>query len=115
MLWEAGRMLCPLCGQRKARRGCPALNQTICAVCCGTKRITEIACPADCGYLASAREHPAAVVRRQHERDLMAVLPTVRDLSARQQHPHAAGGRRDRLSRPHPTIDAAERRGRATR
>jgi len=86
MLWEAGRMLCPLCGQRKARRGCPALNQTICAVCCGTKRITEIACPADCGYLASAREHPAAVVRRQHERDLMAVLPTVRDLSERQHH-----------------------------
>jgi len=79
-------MLCPLCGQRKARRGCPALNQTICAVCCGTKRLTEIACPSDCGYLAAAREHPAAVVRRQYERDLMAVLPALRDLSERQHH-----------------------------
>ena len=79
-------MLCPLCGQRKARRGCPALNQTICAVCCGTKRLTEIACPANCGYLASAREHPAAVVRRQQERDLLAVLPTLRDLSEPQYH-----------------------------
>src|SRR5438128_11618349 len=86
MLWEAGRMLCPLCGQRKARRGCPALNQTICAVCCGTKRITEIACPAACGYLASAGEHFAAVVRRQHGRDLMAILSTARDLSAREHH-----------------------------
>jgi hypothetical protein len=79
-------MLCPLCGQRKARRGCPALNQTICAVCCATKRLTEIACPANCGYLASAREHPAAVVRRQTERDLLTVLPTLRDLSEPQHH-----------------------------
>jgi hypothetical protein len=79
-------MVCPVCGQRKARRGCPALNQTICAVCCGTKRLTEIPCPANCGYLASAREHPAAVVRRRQERDLMAVLPTLRDLSERQHH-----------------------------
>jgi hypothetical protein len=79
-------MVCPLCGQRKARRGCPALNQTICAVCCGTKRLTEIACPPTCGYLSSAREHPASVVRRQKERDLMTVLPTLRDLSERQHH-----------------------------
>src|SRR5436190_794862 len=30
---------CPLCGQRKARRDCPAVGQRICAVCCGTKRL----------------------------------------------------------------------------
>jgi hypothetical protein len=78
-------MVCPLCNQRKARRGCPALNQTICAVCCATKRLTEIACPADCGYLAASREHPAAVVRRQHERDMSAILPTLQGLSQRQQ------------------------------
>lgn len=78
-------MLCPLCGQRKARRSCPALGRTICAVCCGTKRLTEIDCPSDCTYLASAREHPAAVVRRQQERDLMALLPTLQGLSERQQ------------------------------
>src|SRR5688572_3925367 len=77
-------MLCPLCRTRKARRACPALGQTICAVCCGTKRLTEIACPSDCVYLASAREHPAAVVRRQQERDVAALLPTIQHLSERQ-------------------------------
>lgn len=77
-------MVCPLCNHRKARRSCPALNQTICPVCCGTKRLVEIKCPSDCVYLASAREHPAAVVRRQQERDVMTVLPTLQGLSERQ-------------------------------
>ena len=77
-------MLCPLCGTRKARRACPALGKTICAVCCGTKRLTEIACPSDCVYLATAREHPAAVVRRQRERDVSVLLPTIQHLTERQ-------------------------------
>lgn len=77
-------MACPLCGQRKARRDCPALRQTICPVCCGTKRLTEIACPSDCAYLASAREHPAAVVRRQQERDVARLIPTIQHLTERQ-------------------------------
>jgi hypothetical protein len=77
-------MLCPSCGQRKARRACPALGSNICTVCCGTKRIVEIRCPADCGYLASAREHPAAVVRRRQERDVAQLLPTIRHLTERQ-------------------------------
>jgi hypothetical protein len=50
-------MLCPVCHQRKAKRACPALGKQICAVCCGTKRLTEIACPPDCGYLSTARTH----------------------------------------------------------
>jgi len=77
-------MLCPSCGQRKARRACPALGSNICTVCCGTKRLVEIRCPADCGYLASAREHPAAVVRRRQERDAAQILPTIRHLTERQ-------------------------------
>lgn len=77
-------MPCPVCGHAKARRECPALRQTICSVCCGTKRLTEIACPPDCGYLAAAREHPAAVVRRQQERDVAVLLPTIRNLTERQ-------------------------------
>jgi hypothetical protein len=60
------------------------LGQTICAVCCGTKRRVEIQCPAECSYLASAREHPAAVVRRQQERDVARLLPTIRHLTERQ-------------------------------
>jgi hypothetical protein len=77
-------MRCPLCGTRKARRACPALNKDICPVCCGTKRLTEIACPSTCGYLAAAREHPAAVVRKQQERDVAALLPVVGTLTERQ-------------------------------
>ncbi len=77
-------MLCPLCRTRKARRVCPALKQTICTVCCATKRLTEIACPSDCAYLASAREHPPAVVRRQQERDVAVLLPTIQGLTERQ-------------------------------
>lgn len=75
---------CPACGLRKGRRECPALGQTICAFCCGTKRLTEIQCPGDCGYLASAREHPAAVVRRRQERDVATLLPAIRHLTERQ-------------------------------
>jgi len=77
-------MICRLCGRRKTRRACPALHEDICAVCCGTKRETEIRCPSSCQYLVSARAHPAAVVRRQQEEDLRVFLPTVRDLSDRQ-------------------------------
>ncbi len=77
-------MLCPSCGRRKARRECPALGRTICPVCCGTKRQVEIQCPSDCGYLAAARVHPAAVVRRQQERDVARLAPTIQHLTDRQ-------------------------------
>lgn len=75
---------CPLCGQRKARRDCPAIGQRICAVCCGTKRLSEIACPPDCVYLASAREHPPAAFLRQRQRDVALLVEAMRDLNQRQ-------------------------------
>jgi hypothetical protein len=53
-------------------------------MCCGTKRQVEIACPADCGYLASAREHPAAALVRQQQRDVALLVQFVRDFSERQ-------------------------------
>jgi hypothetical protein len=56
----------------------------ICTVCCGTKRHTEIQCPADCAYLASAREHPAAVVVRRQQHDVSVLVGIVRDFSQRQ-------------------------------
>ncbi len=71
-------MSCPLCLQRSARRQCPALGRTICAVCCGSKRQVEIDCPPDCGYLLAAQAHPAASVRRRQERDL-AIVMAMRD------------------------------------
>jgi len=74
------KAVCPLCGARKAKRACPGVRQDICPVCCGTKRLTEIKCPADCVYLTTARAHPAAVVQRQQERDMAFVLPRISDL-----------------------------------
>jgi hypothetical protein len=77
-------VLCPLCGERRARRGCPALGHQICAVCCGTKRLTQIACPSDCAWLASAREHPPAVAVRRQRRDVGFLLQLIRDFNERQ-------------------------------
>ena len=62
---------------------CPAVGRHICAVCCGTKRLVEIACPNDCPFLASAREHPPAAVTRQRERDLHFAAPIVHKLPER--------------------------------
>lgn len=75
---------CPLCKRRPARRECPALGHQICAVCCGTKRLTEIKCPDDCGYLSASRQHPAAVVQRRQERDVAILSPTLNGLNDRQ-------------------------------
>jgi hypothetical protein len=69
---------------RKARRACPALGHQICAVCCGTKRLTQIKCPADCAYLASAREHPPAAAVRRQQRDVALFVHGLRDFNQRQ-------------------------------
>jgi hypothetical protein len=74
-------MLCPLCGRRKARRQCPGVGQQICAVCCGTKRLVEIRCPASCPYLASAREHPPAIEQRERTRDVNVLSLAMQDLA----------------------------------
>jgi hypothetical protein len=77
-------VVCPLCGTRRARRGCPALDKQICAVCCGTKRLVQIRCPSDCTWLLSAREHPPATVVRQQQRDVGLLVRFMRDFSERQ-------------------------------
>jgi triphosphoribosyl-dephospho-CoA synthetase len=53
-------------------------------VCCGSKRLTEIACPSDCPYLTTAREHPSAATVRQHERDVSLLVQFMQDLNERQ-------------------------------
>jgi hypothetical protein len=53
-------------------------------VCCATKRLVEISCPEDCRYLDSAQRHPAAVVKRQIDRDLSQLMLTVGRLSEQQ-------------------------------
>jgi hypothetical protein len=76
--------MCPLCSTRKSKRACPALGRDICPVCCGTKRLSEIACPSDCQYLSASRAHPPAVVQRQQERDLRFLLPRISNLTETQ-------------------------------
>src|SRR5438445_1813024 len=46
---------CPRCNKRPAKRDCPALRTKICAVCCATERMIELACPETCPYLIEAR------------------------------------------------------------
>jgi hypothetical protein len=75
---------CPSCGQRKGRRRCPALGQDICPICCGTKRLSEIDCPENCVHLGAARAHPAAVVRKQQEKDVATIMPAIAHLTERQ-------------------------------
>ena len=53
-------------------------------MCCGTKRLTEIACPPDCVYLTTARAHPPAIIQRQHQRDMHFLLPRISDLTEAQ-------------------------------
>ena len=77
-------MTCPLCGQRKAKRTCPALHTTICTVCCATKRLTEIDCPPDCVHLVSSKAHPSAMAKRQQEADVGVLMPSIRELTERQ-------------------------------
>ena len=50
-------MFCPICNKRKAERFCPAKDEKICAVCCGTEREVTIDCPVDCSYLIAAHRY----------------------------------------------------------
>jgi len=50
-------VLCKICGKRRARRFCPAVNGDICAICCGTEREVSLSCPLSCEYLQEAHRH----------------------------------------------------------
>jgi hypothetical protein len=60
-------ILCKICGRRRARRACPAVDGEICPICCGENREVTLSCPLDCPYLreAHAREKPIAIDERQ--------------------------------------------------
>ncbi|HSU30160.1 MAG TPA: hypothetical protein VLJ11_02895 [Bryobacteraceae bacterium] len=60
-------ILCKICGRRRARRACPAVDGEICPICCGENREVTLSCPLDCPYLreAHAREKPIPIDERQ--------------------------------------------------
>ena len=51
--------LCAICHKRKAKRYCPGLRASICALCCGTEREVSVDCPLDCAYLKESRRYEA--------------------------------------------------------
>jgi hypothetical protein len=53
-------------------------------VCCATKRLVEIACPEDCRYLDAAQRHPAAVIKKQIDRDVTILMSSLGRLSEQQ-------------------------------
>lgn len=60
-------ILCKICGKRRARRPCPAVDGEICTICCGTEREVSLSCPLECVYLQEAhrREKPIALTDKQ--------------------------------------------------
>ena len=87
---------CPSVRLRKARRACPALDQQICAVCCGTKRLTEIQCPPT----ASISRRPANIRRQSSCASSSTTSTLLVALHARSQRAAVATVSRDRqLSR----------------
>ena len=60
-------MLCKICGARRAKRVCPAVDGLICPICCGTEREVSLSCPLSCEYLQEAhkREKPIPVNERE--------------------------------------------------
>ena len=78
-------MPCPLCQLASRQAPLPgAGTERSAPSAAATKRLVEIRCPSDCGYLASSRQHPAAVTRRQHEQDVLLLTPAIAELTDRQ-------------------------------
>ena len=53
----SGQIVCKICGKRRARRYCLAVNSDICSICCGTEREVSLTCPLECEYLRDAHKH----------------------------------------------------------
>ncbi len=60
-------ILCKICGVRRAKRSCPAVQGEICTLCCGTEREVSLSCPLECEYLQEAHRHekPLPVEEKQ--------------------------------------------------
>jgi hypothetical protein len=54
-------ILCKICGERRAKRACPAVEGDICPICCGTQREVSLSCPLTCTFLREAHKHEKTV------------------------------------------------------
>jgi hypothetical protein len=63
------KQICPICNKRRAERYCPAKDEKICAVDCGTEREVTIDCPSDCAHLIAAhrweQSHPKPLAENE--------------------------------------------------
>ena len=48
---------CSRCNNRKAKRFCPALDESICSLCCGQVREKEVHCPTTCPFLSKHKSY----------------------------------------------------------
>jgi len=109
-------MKCISCGNRKAKRYCPALRASICPVCCGEKRGVEINCPLDCMYYVEGQKHQQLKVMHQRIRKEGAVSYVRRaelynrnpEVFARIEKIFADAFRSDRRLRNEDTVSALE-------
>lgn len=65
---------CMLCGTGPAKRYCPALDKTLCPVCCAKGRLKSIACKEDCRYLEGV-EYQESRDKERTIRGLMEKVP----------------------------------------
>src|SRR5207245_9150465 len=75
---------CVYCHGRKGKRSCPALNGLICSICCGENRLTKIACPPACPYLAAGTHYQRPRVGELFRQDRRRVCGAVTELGAAQ-------------------------------
>jgi len=63
------KKICPICNKRRAERYCPAKDEQICAIDCGTEREVTIDCPSDCPHLIAAhrweQSHPKPLAENE--------------------------------------------------
>lgn len=72
---------CVKCAKRKGKRHCPALERSICSLCCGQQREKKIHCPPSCSFLLQhkpyqdqrflEKRHPESSKRFSPETDLL--------------------------------------------
>ena len=86
-------MKCIRCGERKAKRECPAAGAPwpagapVCPRCCGEGRVLSVACPESCPFLEAGRERDARAYRKVLDR--LAPRERERHEGTLERHPEA--------------------------